>query len=47
MTGVHQKHLLTNVKDVFLKLAWEAGNLKFFSQPFQEGLQQVVRMHNW
>lgn len=42
MTGLHQRHSL-NVKEVLLKLVWEAANLKFFNQLFQEGLEQGVR----
>lgn len=45
MTGLHKRHLL-NVKEVFLKLVKKAGDLKFFNQLFQEGLQQVVKMNN-
>lgn len=44
MTGLHQRHSL-NVKEVFLKIVWEAANLKFFNQLFQEGLEQRVRMN--
>lgn len=45
MIGLHQRNLL-NVKEVFLNLVGEAGDLKFFNQLFHEGLQQVVRMNN-
>lgn len=44
MNGLHQRHSL-NVKEVFLKLVWQAADLKFFNQLFQEGLEQGVRMN--
>lgn len=42
MPGLHQRHSL-NVKEVLLKLVWEAANLKFFNQLFQEGLERGAR----
>lgn len=44
MTGLHQRHSL-NVKEVLSKLVWEAADLKFFNQLFQEGLEQGVGMN--